>query len=336
MARAQDARSRLTLLTGFDAGRLAPVLAALGSELQAEIVVDQQDEDVALARLIQGRPADLILIANLARLDLAARSGLFRAVPIAGVERLPPVLRDGERSWTPVASFARMIVVASGRGRPGEIQGYEDLARPGLARRLCLPPPGRPGALAWVASQLRRRGEEATLAWVRGMQANAVRLPAAAWLSIDQPAPAAALVGDDLRLIEAVAAGACDVVMVSSRAVARLGDRPTEADRGLVDRIQVIWTRADQGGTAIDVIGAAVPEGAFRPETSARAVAWLLGDQGQRLLADALYAYPARPGVPLANPLLRWGPFEADRTSLADIAATLDGARALAQRAGWP
>jgi ABC-type Fe3+ transport system substrate-binding protein len=63
---------------------------------------------------------------------------------------------------------------------------------------------------------------------------------------------------------------------------------------------------------------------------------YLVSDAAQRALAEALYAYPIKGGVPLTDALTRWGPFKPDDTPLPEILSHLEDARAIAERVKWP
>ncbi len=333
-ALAQDAtpKPRLILLSSFDPERLTPLLAQMQTEAGMEIKLESVDDDLILGRLAAGAPADLVLMGNLARLEVAASAGLLARLAPPGVERLPAVLREPDGRWVPVATVARPIVIAQGKVKPADITSYLDLAGPSWRGRVCLPPPNQPGVLLLLAGVAQRRGVEVAAQWAASVTANAVPQR----LTVPANPEAIGALSDDVRLIESLAAGVCDAAILSSRAIARLGDRPRDADRAMVEKIAVAWPKNDQGGTSIDIIGAALPAIGTRAEAATKLVAWLLGDAGQRLFAEAIYAYPARPGVPLSNPLTRWGPFEADRTPLSDIAGQLDAAREIADKVGWP
>jgi len=54
------------------------------------------------------------------------------------------------------------------------------------------------------------------------------------------------------------------------------------------------------------------------------------------VIADGLYAYPIKAGVPLTDALTRWGPFKADDTPLPTILSHLETARAIADKVKWP
>ena len=43
-----------------------------------------------------------------------------------------------------------------------------------------------------------------------------------------------------------------------------------------------------------------------------------------------------KPGVPLSNPVTRWGPFKADETPLSTLLPLLEQAGDLADHANWP
>jgi iron(III) transport system substrate-binding protein len=323
---------KVTLYSAFEPARLKPVFADFSKDSGITIELQSDMPDILLGRLLRegaATSADLILMPNLTRFDRAATAGLLqpRAVP-ALEEAVPPAYRDPSARWFGVASFARGVAYRTDKVKPGEIVHYEDLAKPQWKGRLCIPPIDRPGNRTLFASLVLHDGAVAAEQWIQAVGANAVALP--------PPEGKPEIDGDDRPLIRALGAGKCDAAMIGSRTLARLADRGDDKDKAILDQLAVVWPNQDTSGTQVDIVGVALTGGADKREPALKVMAYLASDTGQRLLAEALWAYPIKPGVPLSNPVTRWGPFKADETPLSTLLPLLEQAADLADHANWP
>lgn len=319
----------ITMWTPFDPSRLDPIFVEWGRGAGVKIEFVSGEADLLLGRLLREGAtahADLVLLPSAARLDRAAVAGLLQPVDVPALnDSVPEAYRDPAKRWYGVASFARGIAVSSDRVKPGDVSRYDDLAKPDWKGKLCLPPLNRPGNRTLFASVLFHAGPEATSEWMRALAGNEVGL---------EPDPTMRLDGDDRILVKAIADGKCDVAIVGSRTLARLADRGDEGDQKALNALRVVWPEGNSG-VAIDVVGIGVAAASHEVEAATKVLAYLATDAGQRALAETLWAYPIKAGVPLSNPVTRWGPFKADPTPLAQITGLIDDAGTLAERSGW-
>lgn len=325
----------LTIYGSFDPARLKPVFADFTNATGIQIQIEANEPDLLLGRLLDegaGTGADLVLLPNAARFDRAAVAGLLQPVAVPELERaIPAPYRDPGARWFAMALFARAIAYSSDKIKPGELQVYSDLVKPAYKGRVCLPGYSRPSNRALVAWMLYHLGPERTDNWVRGLALNGVSIP-----PDDSPVTKPQFDGDERPIVRALASGVCDAAIVGSRTLARLADRGDEGDKAALDKLGVVWPTQDGHGTQIDIVGIGITSATRKRDEAAKLLAYLAGDTAQRLLAEALWALPAKGGVPLSNPVTRWGPFRADGTTLASFLPLLGDAGTLAERAGWP
>ncbi len=291
------------------------------------------DDDLLLGRLLRegaNSPADLVLLRNGARLERAATAGLLQPLKLAAVEQAVPAgFRDAGARWFGIASFARVLVYAPDRVRPGELASYDSPTGLTWRGRLCLPPAHHPGYRTLLAGIISHHGPDYGEAWARGMLANAAPL--------DIPPPAQRTPEwIDRSLVDALDAKACDVTLLDSRTLTRLTDPSSKTDRRELDRIAAVWPNQDSWGTQVDVIGTGMTAASSKREAVQKVFEYLTSDAAQRALSDALYAYPIKGGVPLTDALTRWGPFKPDDTPLPQILTNLEQARAIADKVKWP
>jgi iron(III) transport system substrate-binding protein len=342
--------SKLTVYSSFDPGRLAAIVAALTKETGIEITLVHDDDDLLLGRLLRegaNSPADIIMLRNSARFEVAATAGLLEPVKAPAIEAAVPAgYRDRGARWFGLASFARVLVYAPDRVKPGELASYDSPTAPTWRGRLCLPPPHHPGYRTLLAAIVQHHGTDYGEAWARGMLANAAPVLDIATQSptpVPTPAPAPPAPPPqrtpesiDRALVDALDAKACDITLLDSRTLTRFTDPNNKSERRELDRIAAVWPNQDSWGTQVDIVGAAMTAASTKREAVQKLFEYLVSDAAQRALAEALYAYPIKPGVPLTDALTRWGPFKPDDTPLPEILSHLEEARAIADKVKWP
>jgi len=172
---------------------------------------------------------------------------------------VPAGFRDPAARWFAIASFARVLVYAPDRVKPGELASYDSPTGLAWRGRLCLPPPHHPGYRTLLASIISRNGPDYAEAWARGMLANAAPLDL-------PPPPQRTPEWVDRALVEALDAKACDVTLLDSRTLTRLTDPGSKTDRRELDRIAAVWPNQDGGGTHVDIIGAGMTAASAKRE----------------------------------------------------------------------
>lgn len=326
-------RPKLTIYSSLDPSRLASLLAVVTRDTGIDITPLFDDDDLLLGRLLRegaDSPADIVLLRNAARLERAATAGLLQTVKLPALEQaIPAGYRDPAGHWYGVASFARVLVYATDRVKPGELTSYDSPTSPSWRGRLCLPPARYPGYRTLLATILHHEGEDYAEAWARGMLANAAPLDLS-------PPETRTPEWVDRALVDALDAKLCDITLLDSRTLTRFTDPTNKAERRELDRIGAVWPNQDGWGTEVDIIGAAMTAASDKREAVQKLMEYLVSDAAQRAIAEALFAYPIKAGVPLTDALTRWGPFKADDTPLPAILSHLEAARRVAEKVGWP
>src|SRR5271155_4492049 len=125
---------KVTLYSSFDPARLAALVAALTKETGGEITLVVDDDDLLLGRLLREgahSPADIVLLRNAARFERAATAGLLQEAKLPALEQAVPAgFRDPAGRWFGLASFARVLVYAPDRVKPGELASYDSPTAP--------------------------------------------------------------------------------------------------------------------------------------------------------------------------------------------------------------
>lgn len=261
-------------------------------------------------------PADVLVLVDAARLDRAARLGVFQPLRSAALERdVPAPLRDARGRWFALTRRVRLLVANPSRLPGPPPRDYADLARPELKGKLCLRDSRSVYNQSLVADQLIRRGEAATAAWVKGMVAN-----------LGQP-----LFSSDIPLARAVARGECGVALVNSYYVARMlaGESGGE-DRRLAQQLTVLIPDPAH----VNVSGAGVTRHSRHPEEARQLIEFLASPSGGRGYAEANHEYPLRGSGD--DPILkRFGPVRDDGVRAAQMGERNAEAVRLMQANGW-
>lgn len=257
-------------------------------------------------------PADLLLTADAANLELAAADGLFAPLDSEVVTAVVPEnLRDPQGMWTALSRRARTVFYSSARVGAAEAPtSYEALGDPRWKGRLCLRPATHPYTQSLVASLIANRGEAQAEAVVKGWLAN-------------EPV----FIDSDTKILEAIAAGECDVAIANTYYLGRiLAEKPDFP-------VAISWPQGS-GGTHVNVSGVGITANAPNPAAARALVEWLLTD-GQQQFADANFEYPAAIGVEPRAELQAWGDLNADPISIEQFGVMQPAAVTLLDRVGY-
>lgn len=259
-------------------------------------------------------PADVLLTVDAGTLWQAAEEGLLRPVRSPVLERnVPAFARDPELRWFGLSLRARTIVYNTRRVRPSELSTYEDLAAPRWKGRLCLRTSKKVYNQSLVAMMIAEHGEARTEQIVRGWVAN---------LATD-PFP------DDTKMMEAVAAGQCDVGIGNTYYYGRLMQKKPNLPLAL------FWANQRGSGVHVNISGAGITRHARNPGGALRLLEWLSSPEAQNLFADVNLEYPVNPAVKPHPVVAAWGEFKRNPINLAKAGELQAAAVKLMDRAGY-
>ena len=149
---------------------------------------------------------------------------------------------------------------------------YEELADPKWEGRVCMRNSNNSYQQSLVASMIAADGEEETLDVLEGWANNAE------------------IYGNDVELLEAMAAGACEVGVSNHYYLAQqLEDDPDFP-------VRLAWAEQDSRGVHVNISGGGVTRYADNPDLAQQFLEWLATD-GQGVLVHSNHEYPANPAV---------------------------------------
>lgn len=258
--------------------------------------------------------ADLFMSVDAGNLWQAAERGLLAKTesPVLDAE-IPANLRDPDDQWVSLSLRARTIVYATERVKPADLSTYEALAEPQWKGRLCLRTSKKVYNQSLTATMIARLGEEKTEAVVRGWVDNLAAPPFA----------------DDTQLINAIAAGQCDVGLVNTYYLGRL----LKADPALP--VTVFWPNQSDAGVHVNVSGAGITKHSKHKAQAQKLLEWLASDEAQDEFARLNFEFPAKPGIAVDPIVAAWGTFKADPVNVVEAGRRQAEAVRLMDRAGW-
>ena len=294
-----------------------PIFDKYTEETGQKIRLISDDAGPLLERLAaegQNSPADLLITVDAGVLWSAADRGLLRAVNSNVLdENIPEHLRDPQRRWYGLSVRARTIVYSTERVKPDELSTYEALTDAKWRGRLCLRTSKSVYNQSLVAMLIAEHGEAKTEEIVRGWIANLATQPFA----------------NDTLLMEAIAAGQCDVGIVNTYYFGRL-----ERDNSQIP-VKLFWADQSGQGTHVNISGAGVTAHAPHADKALKFLEWLSQPGSQAMIASVDLEYPASPKQEPDPRVASWGKFKGNPLNVAKAGELQPAAVRLMDRAGY-
>jgi iron(III) transport system substrate-binding protein len=288
----------------------------------------EADDNAILERVKnegKNSPADVILLADAARLWRAQIDGLFQPVKSKTLEsRVPANLRgkdDGQGAeWYGFSKRARIIVYDKASLNPADVASYEMLADPKHKGKVCTRSGSHPYMLSLVGSLIERNGEQATEDWARGVVANFARPPR----------------GGDTDQIKGVGAGECGIAVSNSYYYARLLRSTKPEDKALMSKVAFVWPNQNGVGTHVNISGAGVAKNAPNREAAVKFLEYLASDAAQEYFANGNNEWPVVASATAKNPTLdAMGKFKEENIPVSTIGKNQIAAQRILDRVGY-
>jgi iron(III) transport system substrate-binding protein len=311
------AREEVVVYSARNEQLIKPLFDAYTAETGVAIRFITDKEGALLEKLkAEGAntPADMLITVDAGNLWLAAKEGVLSPVESKTLTtNVPAHLRDPGQRWFGLSIRARTIVYASDRVKPSALSTYEGLADPTWKGRLCLRTSKKVYNQSLVAMLIASQGEAETEKVVRGWVAN---------LATD-PLP------DDTKVMEAIAAGQCDVGIVNTYYYGRLMKKKPQL------KLALFWPNQGDRGVHVNISGAGITQHAKQRAAAVKLLEWLSAEKAQRLFADADMEYPVNPRVKPDAAVAAWGSFKHDTINVAEAGKRQAQAVMLMDRAGY-
>ena len=249
--------------------------------------------------------ADLLVTTDLANLWRADEAGLLEPVELdSNVE-----LHDPEGAWWGISTRLRVPMRSTERVDESAITSYEDLGNPDFRGRVCLRTSNNEYNQSWVADRIAKFGEGETEELLTSIMANDPKI-----------------LGSDVDVLEAIAAGDCDVGLTNHYYLAReLKENPDFP-------VAPAWP---EEGAHTNVSGVGLVKGAGEQrENAIRLMEFLTDVEAQEAIVEN-GEFAANPDVPPAEHIRDWADVKTDPIDVERAGPSLAAAVELMQRVGW-
>jgi iron(III) transport system substrate-binding protein len=303
----------VTVYTGRHYG-IEPVFEQFTAETGIEVRFTTGNDPELRERLIAegaNTPADVVMTADAANIELSADAGILASVDSAVLtEAIPEELRSEDNDWFSLSQRARVIVTSPERVENPPTT-YAAVGDPEWQGRLCLRPSTHPYTQSLVASLVVAEGPERATEIVQS------------WVDNDP-----LYINSDTDIYKAVADGECDIALANTYYLGRLLTEDPDFP------VEIVWPEQDGRGAHVNVSTAAVTANAPNPEGALALIEWLATD-GQQQFADANFEYPADPDVEPNEIVASFGEFTADLAAVRQLGANQPAAVEILSATGY-
>lgn len=267
----------------------------------------------------EASPADLLMTVDAGNLVDLVEAGVTQPVTSETLNAaVPEDLRDEKGNWFALSMRARVVYAAKDLGI--KELNYEDLADPKYKGKICIRSGQHPYNTALFADYIAHYGEEKTEEYLKGLKDNLARKAA----------------GGDRDGAKDILGGICDLAIANSYYVGLMrsgkgGDEQVKWG----EAIDVILPTFKDGGTQVNVSGAAVAKHAKNKDGAVKLLEYLVSDDAQKLYAEANFEYPVKVGATLDPIVASFGELKVDDKSLAEIVSHRKKASELVDKVGF-
>jgi iron(III) transport system substrate-binding protein len=300
---------------------IKPVLDAFTAEtgIKTEVLFLDKGLEERIAAEGANSPADVILTVDIARLSKTVDAGVTQALDDATVNaNIPAEYRDPAGHWFGLTKRARVIYASKERVADGPIT-YAELADPKYKGKICMRSGQHDYNLALFSAAIAHWGEAKTEEWMKGVKANLAHKPD----------------GGDRDQAKAIASGECDIGIGNTYYVGLMMNNEKDPEqKEWAKAIKVVFPTFENGGTHVNVSGAALAKNAPNRDNAVKLLQFLSSHKAQQVYAEQVFEYPVEPGAAPSDIVAGFGELKADTLPLADIAKNRKTASEMVDRVG--
>ncbi|MBY5780115.1 Fe(3+) ABC transporter substrate-binding protein [Rhizobium leguminosarum] len=315
------AAAELNLYTTREPALIAPLLEAFtkstGTKINTVFLKDGLAERVASEGA--SSPADILMAVDAGNLVDLVDKGVTQPVesPVLN-SAIPEQLRDPKGNWFALSMRARVLYAA--KDIDISTFNYEGLADPKWKGKICIRSGQHPYNTALFADYIAHYRAEETEKWLTAVKANLARKAA----------------GGDRDSAKDILGGICDIGIANSYYVGLMrSGKGGEEQVKWGDAIKVILPTFKNGGTQVNISGAAIAKHSPNKAEAVKLLEYLVSDEAQKIYAEANYEYPVKAGV-AADPIIAsFGELKIDSKPLSEIVSHRKQASELVDKVGF-
>ncbi|MBY5813610.1 Fe(3+) ABC transporter substrate-binding protein [Rhizobium leguminosarum] len=315
------AAAEINLYTTREPALIAPLLEAFtkstGTKINTVFLKDGLAERVASEGA--SSPADILMTVDAGNLVDLVDKGVTQPVESTILNSaISEQLRDPKGNWFALSMRARVLYAA--KDIDINTFNYEELADPKWKGKICIRSGQHPYNTALFADYIAHYGAEETEKWLTGVKANLARKAA----------------GGDRDSAKDILGGICDIGIANSYYVGLMrSGKGGEEQVKWGDAIKVILPTFKNGGTQVNISGAAIAKHSPNKAEAVKLLEYLVSDEAQKIYAEANYEYPVKAGV-AADPIIAsFGELKIDSKPLSEIVSHRKQASELVDKVGF-
>ncbi|RXJ86340.1 Fe(3+) ABC transporter substrate-binding protein [Arcobacter sp. CECT 8985] len=265
-------------------------------------------------------PADVLITVDAGRLYQAKKEGILQ--PIHSdylIKNIPANLRDKDNEWFGVTIRSRVTAYRIGSGMKDKLSTYEDLADPKFKGKLMVRSSNSIYNQSLMAAMIAHHGKDYAIKWAKGVVENLASSPK----------------GDDTYQVKAIANGIGSVALVNTYYIGKMAGNNDLSQAESVRKIKVFFPKFENGGTHINISGAAVAKYAPHKENAIKFIEFLTSKEAQKIFTQENFEYPVLKGVQNTDIAKAWGTFTPDNISLDELGKYNKQAVMAFDIAGW-
>jgi len=258
-------------------------------------------------------PADLLVTTDLANLWRAKEAGLLEPVDTPALrENVGERLHDPDGAWWGISTRLRVPMRSTERVPEDALTGYEDLGDPRFRGRLCLRTSNNEYNQSFVADRIAKHGADETEQLLRSWMANEPQI-----------------LGSDVDVLDAIAAGRCDVGLTNHYYLGRMLKEDPNVP------VAPVWPDQDGAGAHTNLSGVGLVKGAGEHRANAiRLMEFLTAREAQEAIVENS-EFAANPDVAPPEHIRGWSDVVTDPIDAERAGPALADAVAMMQRVGW-
>jgi iron(III) transport system substrate-binding protein len=249
-------------------------------------------------------PADLLMTVDIGNLVELVDKGVVQPLKSPAADKVVPAnLRAADGAWTALSLRARLVWADKSLGLKSI--SYADLADPKWKGQICIRSGQHPYNTALIAAMIAHEGRDKAKAWTAGVKANLAKKPS----------------GGDRDVARDILGGYCKIGVGNSYYVGlmRSGQGGPE-QKVWGDGVDVLLPTFANGGTHVNVSGAALAKHAPHAEVARKFVEFLVSPEGQKLYAELNFEYPVVAGTAVDPTIAALGTLKIDALSVGEVA----------------
>lgn len=316
-----SAADEVNLYTTREPGLMQPLLEAFSAETGITVNTIFLKDGLAERVANEGKrsPADVLMAVDFGNLTELVDKGVTQAIKSDVLNAAVPMqLRDPDGNWYALSLRARTFYMA--KDIEQQSFTYEELAEPKWKDRICVRSGQHPYNTALIAHMIVKHGEAKTEQWLRGVKANLARKAG----------------GGDREVARDIMGGLCDIGPANSYYVGLMRSGKGGAEQKVWgEAINVELPTFVDGGTHVNVSGAAIAKYAPNKAAAVRLLEYLVSDAAQAIYAEANFEYPVKASAKLDPIIGALGKLTPDSAPLSEISAQRKAASLLVDKVGF-